>query len=229
MLRRYETYAFLRGAETHERQRLADVLLDAGRYIPEVLGSAVGWNRSSASSELVWEHWFESPTSYQRYMVHPYHADLIDRFVLADSPERVVETVKGAGLFGYRCEGAPPDTSSARLVVLLDLDPEAGDVLHQRLWDGLRDAVSALGADTIGFGANVLANAWFDGVTPLPGPPPRWSHVWEAGLPTAPSTGLDAVLGAVLDRTVVHASRHLSYDVVRSTPQSGAEEGCSLP
>jgi hypothetical protein len=211
VLRRFETYAFLPGTSSEARRRLADVLLGAGRHIPEVLGSAVGWNRAPASTELVWEHWFDSPDAYQRYMVHPYHAELIDRYVLADSPERVVETARGAGLFGdHRDE--PPDTESPwHLVVLLDVDPATDEGAERTLWEALRSAATSRGARHVGVGANSLANAWFDGVTALPGPPPRWSHVWEAGLP---EVALEE-LGTVLEAPPVRASRPLFYEPVR--------------
>jgi hypothetical protein len=212
MLRRWETYAFLPGTAPELRQRLADVLLGAGQYIPEVLGSAVGWNRSAVSSELVWEHRFESPAAYQRYMVHAYHADLIDRYVLADSPERIVETVKGAGLFGYRCDEAVDGEPPWRVVILLQIAPEADDSTEPGLWHALAERAAALGAQGIGFGANSLANAWFDGVTPLPGPPPRWTHVWEAGLP---AEVLSSEFDGVLETPAVRARRQLLYQVVR--------------
>jgi hypothetical protein len=211
VLRRFETYAFLPGVAAERRRRLADVLLEAGRHIPEVLGSAVGWNRSPASSELVWEHHFDSPATYQRYMVHPYHADLIDRYVLADSPERVVETVRGAGLFGYTWHGESAGEQPSRLVALLDVDPGAGEDDLRQLWDGLAEAAAAGGAASISYGANSLATAWFDGVTPLPGPPARWSHVWEAGTARGAVPDTEAALGTA----PVRGQRQLRYDVVR--------------
>lgn len=211
MLRRFETYAVLPEVTTEQRHRLADVLREAGRAIPEVLGSAVGWNRSSASSELVWEHYFESPEAYCRYMVHPYHADLIDRYVLADSPERVVETVRGAGLFGYPCEDTSVGQRPFRHVVLLDLDPHATDAAQAGLWVRLEAAAAACGEVSVSFGGNSLAGAWFDAVTPLPGPPPRWGHVWEVGTAVSAEPDLDAVLSTA----PVRARRLLRYDVVR--------------
>ena len=52
--------------------------------------------------DLVWEHAFASPEAYRRYMVHPYHAGVLDRYLLHDSPERVViDNDLGAGLVGY--------------------------------------------------------------------------------------------------------------------------------
>ena len=37
--------------------------------------------------------------------------------------------------------------------------------------------------------ANTMGPAWFDGVTPITGPP-RWTHLWEQGFPD-----LDALEG----------------------------------
>ena len=46
------------------------------------------------------------PEAYQRYMVHPFHAAVLDRYLLPDSPERVVtDNDLGAGLVGYQCDG----------------------------------------------------------------------------------------------------------------------------
>jgi hypothetical protein len=33
------------------------------------------------------------------------------------------------------------------------------------------------------FAANTMGAAWFDGVTPVMGPP-RWTHLWEQGFPS---------------------------------------------
>jgi stress responsive alpha/beta barrel protein len=207
VIRRFETYAFLPGTSSEAKARLGDVLASSGRFIPEVLHSSVGWNRSEASAELVWEHVFESPESYRRYMVHPYHVDLIDRYVLADSPERVVHTATGAGLFGYHCDDDAMTAGPGRRLVLLDLDPATGTPAAEDLWSRLAQEAAASGALSTGSGANTLANTWFDATTPLPGPPPRWSHVWEAGYATLPADSWDEVLGGAPLRRV----RELRY------------------
>lgn len=184
MIRRFETYAFLPGTPDEARRRVGDVLVQAGRYIPEVLDSAIGWNRSGSPSELVWEQAFESAESYRRYMVHPYHAEMIDRYVLPDSPERVVEPITGAGLFGYHCDepGFRLPAGGARRVVLLRFDEGSGGA-GQATAPAARTtrAAADTGALVSSFGANTMAMAWFDGETPLPVPPPRWTHVWELG------------------------------------------------
>ena len=206
MIRRFETYSFVAGTPDEARLELAEVLFAAGSYIPEVRQSAVGWNSSSSPADLVWEHAYDSPEAYRRYMVHPYHADMIDRYVLPDSPERVVEPMTGAGLFGYHVDEPtfllPP--GSARRVVLLQLSPEAASRAVE-LSGRAGELAEAGGATCSSIGANTMAVCWFDGETPLPVPPPRWTHVWELGFPglralerhlTHGGDGLPGALGA---------------------------------
>ena len=185
MLRRFEIYALGPDATAEAAWRLAEACRHCGRYIPEVLDSAVGTNLSDAPVHLVWEHAYAGPDAYRRYMVHPYHAAVLDKYLLADSPERVVvDDVLGAGLVGYRCdEPAYRMASGVRRVVLLRLgapgtgaERDAADlraVLEATAYDHAEVAVSVMAANT--FGA-----AWFDGETPV-GPAPRWTHIWEQG------------------------------------------------
>jgi len=153
------------------------------RHIPEVLHSAVGRNRSGAPVHLVWEHAFESPEAYRRYMVHPYHATVLDRYILHDSPERVVAGDRlGAGLIGYHC--AQPSfrlDGGVRRLVLLRLAADAGPGAVEELGAGLvRVPDDVPGMRVSVMAANTLGSAWFDGVTPITGPP-RWTHLWEQG------------------------------------------------
>jgi len=211
MIRRFETYAFLPGTSSGSEERLATVLAEAGRYISEVLYCAVGRNLSDAPARLVWEHAFESAQSYQRYMVHPYHVEMIDRYVLADSPERIVEAAKGAGLFGYHCEDISRVSSCpGRRVVLLDIEPAATADAINALVDKLGAEAAAGGAVATGAGPNTLATTWFDGVNPLPIPPPKWSHVWEAGYLSLP----DAETPPSLAISPVRRFRELRYELV---------------
>ena len=183
MLRRYEMYSIDPAAPPAAVRRLADAFRLCGHVIPEVLDSAIGTNLSDAPVRLVWEHAYASPEAYQRYMVHPFHACILDRSLLADSPERIVTSNDlNAGLVGYACDTPVYRLpAGVRRLVLLDLAEDATP-----------DAVAAL-ADTIGRGAaeidglavsvvaaNTMASAWMDGVTPITGRP-QWSHVWEQG------------------------------------------------
>jgi len=183
VLRRFETYAVAADAPADPVRRLEEACRDCGRHIPEVLDSAVGWNLSGAPVHLVWEHAFESPEAYRRYMVHPFHATVLDRYILPDSPERVVaDDTMGAGLVGYRCEEPVfRIDGGVRRLVLLRLDTAAArrDVaqLHEALV-AVPARVPEMAVSVVG--ANTMGPAWFDGVTPITGPP-RWTHVWEQG------------------------------------------------
>jgi hypothetical protein len=183
MLRRYEMYSLHPDAAPAAVQRLTQSFLDCGRFIAEVLDSAVGTNLSDAPVRLVWEHAYESPAAYQRYMVHPFHACILDRGLLADSPERIVTSNDfGAGLVGYECETPVYRLrAGVRRLVLVDLSPDRSPAAPARFADAVEsasDGVEGLAVSVVA--ENSMAAAWFDGVTPIT-PPPRWSHVWEQG------------------------------------------------
>ena len=183
MFRRFELYAVRPGAPPEDVHQLARACRDSGRYIPEVLDSAVGINLSEAPVRVVWEQAYASPEAYQRYMVHPYHAAVIDRHILSDNPERVVaDDTLGAGLVGYAC-GEPRYRMAAgvRRLVLLRVDREATGAAVDAMCAHLEAASAAVPAMTVSVvGANTMGSAWFDGVTPIMGPP-RWTHLWEQG------------------------------------------------
>ena len=183
MLRRFELYAVPPDASPEDVRTLARACRDSGRYIPEVLDSAVGANRSDAPVRVVWEHAYASPEAYRRYMVHPYHAAVIDRHVLSDSPECIVaDDTLGAGLVGYLCdEPRYKMTTGVRRVVLLRVDREASPAELRAMCAHLEAVPEAVPTMTVSVvGANTLGSAWFDGVTPITGPP-RWTHLWEQG------------------------------------------------
>jgi hypothetical protein len=183
MLRRFEMYAFRSDAPNEEKRRLEAACRACSHRIPEVIDSAVHANLSDAPVQLVWEHAYESPAAYRRYMVHPYHAAELDRFILADSPERVVaDDTLGAGLVGYQCDEPVYRTSGGtRRIVLLRVGAEVSSQHEGELRAALEAAPAEAPEMVLSVAApNTLGGAWFDGVTPL-GRPPRWSHLWEQG------------------------------------------------
>lgn len=186
-LRRFEMYSLRDGAPPAAIARLRRALCDSGRFIPEVLHSAVGTNRAGGPLVLVWEHAFASPAAYQRYMVHPYHAAVLDRFLLGDSPERITtDNGLGAGLVGYAApEAVVARASGVRRLLLLALAAGAAQDAHSRLaalaagaTRGRRGLVASFLAE------NTLATRWFDGVTSV-GTTTPWTHVLEQGFATA--------------------------------------------
>jgi hypothetical protein len=191
MLRRFEIYDLAPDADEQAVGELERACRECGRYIPEVLDSAVGRNLSDAAVQLVWEHAYRSPEEYRRYMVHPYHAAVLDRYLLPDSPERVVATdTLGAGLVGYSCPTAAYRMArGVRRLVLLRAAPGLSAEDNDHLVESLELAREKVPSMTVSSaGANTLGGAWFDAVTPV-GPAPRWTHLWEQGFPTLEALG----------------------------------------
>jgi hypothetical protein len=192
VLRRFELYSLARAPTDEAVRALATACRRCGEFIAEVSHARLGWNLSAAPVQLVWEHAFASPEAYQRYMVHPFHAAVLDRYLLPDSPERVVsDNDLGAGLVGYQCEGPVfAMTKGVRRLVLLRVDGRAAAGQVRRLEEALRQAPAAADQMILSVvGANTLGPAWFDGVTAVGGPP-RWTHLWEQGF--VDRDGLDA-------------------------------------
>ena len=150
--------------------------------------STAPWARTSPTRpvQLVWEHAYASPEAYRRYMVHPYHAAVIDRYLLPDAPERIViDGPLGAGLYGYRCDtprtgwsaGCGGSCSCASTPAAVgDRRGAPGRTLEEAPDESPDMVVSIMAANSMG-------SAWFDGVTPVMGPP-RWTHLWEQGFPS---------------------------------------------
>jgi len=180
MLRRFEIYSLDPRAPPDKVAAMHASMRNARRYIPEVLHSAVGYNKSDVGLHFVWEHAYESPESYQRYMVHPFHANIYDRYLLNDCPERIVtDNAYDVGLLGYSCTAPsyflPP--GSARRLVLL------------RLAEGQADSFRAITAEAESrnpqmissvLAENTFATRWLDGVTKIL-ESTTYTHIWEQG------------------------------------------------
>ena len=103
ILRRFEIYSFDGSEEAVEK--FAGAARDCARMIPEVLHSAIGRFTGSTPLNFSWEQAYASPESYCRYMEHPFHANMLDRYLMIDSPECILtDNGLGVGLIGYRCE-----------------------------------------------------------------------------------------------------------------------------
>jgi hypothetical protein len=149
---------------------------DCDRFVPGITRCAVGTNVADGPIELVWETTYASIGAYaSTYMTHPYHAALLDRFLLPDCPERITTTNDfGAGLVGYTVDRARAlGPVALRRLLLLDFpDPGvAGDVVAAVAGadDGWSESIVA---------ENTMATRWFDGETDLGGRP-AWSHLWD--------------------------------------------------
>jgi hypothetical protein len=182
MLRRFEIYSIREGVPPEQVGRMVEAFERCGEHIPELHHSIVGHNLSAQPIHLAWEHSYDSPEAYQRYMIHPYHANVLDRYLLNDSPERIVtDGVLGDGaLVGYQCDTPIYYMDhGVRKVVLLGLDGPQTEV--NGFIEDLRSLPMKEDAVTLSLvEPNTMGVAWFDGVTPIL-PPSQWTHVWEAG------------------------------------------------
>jgi hypothetical protein len=184
VLRRFEIYSLAEAAPPDRVNRLEEACRTCGQFIPAVNHSVVGKNLSDQPIHFVWEHSYDSPEAYQRYMVHPYHANVLDRYLLNDSPERVVtNSPLGDGvLVGYTCE-APVYylKEGVRKVVLFGLNgPDAASERAGFIHALRKLADTEKGVLLSVVEPNTMGVAWFDGVTPIL-PPSRWTHIWELG------------------------------------------------
>jgi len=168
MLRRLETYGFHPDTRPEQIDDLARVLRRTGWFIPEVLDSAVGLNRSSAGVDLVWEHSYESAEAYARYMCQPYHICILDRYLLPEAPECITASRRELmlGLMGYEIEGAPfRRDGGIRRIVALKIAPDADG------FDAFASELEARPGLAVSIVApNVMGLEWF---------PNGWTHLWE--------------------------------------------------
>jgi Stress responsive A/B Barrel Domain len=175
-LRRWEMFSLAPDAPAAARERLRRAMRDCDRFIPGITRCAVGTNTAGGPIELVWETTYESVGAYRTtYMTHPYHAALLDRFLLPDCPERITTANDfGAGLVGYAVDrDRPLGPVAVRRLLLLAFDDD----------DAARRAAAAIEALDDGWSDSILAEntmstRWFDGETDLGGTP-EWTHLWD--------------------------------------------------
>jgi hypothetical protein len=174
MLRRFEAYGLAPGTDPEVREELTRVLRDTGRFIPEVLDSAVGRNRSDTAIDVVWEHAYERPDAYAHYMRHPFHICVLDRFLLPEHPECITASRRDLqlGLFGYEVAGAPFRASAGiRRVLVLRVARDAASQEVGEFIAALGACVDPTGGVLVSVAApNSMGLEWF---------PDGWTHVWE--------------------------------------------------
>jgi hypothetical protein len=170
VLRRFESYAFDEAATAEQIGDLAAALRRCGEFIPEVHDSLVGMNRSEADVALVWEHAYEGPDAYARYMCHPYHICVLDRYLLPESPECITSPRAnlGIGLMGYEIGDAVfrRDADVRRVVAM-----KAAPGIDDREWSAFVATLTTRPQVQVSIVApNTMGLEWF---------PNGWTHVWE--------------------------------------------------
>jgi hypothetical protein len=176
-IRRWEMFTVAPDSPAESRERMWRAMRDCNRFVPGITRCAIGRNVAEGPIEVVWETTYASVGAYATtYMTHPYHAALLDRFLLPDCAERITTTNDfGAGLIGYTLDrDRPLGPVAIRRLLLLDFgdDIEIGSEAGANMEmpdDGWSDSIVA---------ANTMATRWFDGETDLGGKP-GWSHLWD--------------------------------------------------
>jgi hypothetical protein len=176
-LRRWEMFSVDRAADPAAVAAMRRAMQECDRHIAGISRCAVGVNVSGPPIDVVWETTYASVAAYGAYMIHPYHAAVLDRFLLPDCPERVTtHNALGAGLIGYATDRPEPSEPVARRRLLLLAFGDRSD-------DAARacDDVAAAGAagmlESV-LAENTMSTRWFDGETDMGGTP-AWSHIWD--------------------------------------------------
>jgi hypothetical protein len=176
-LRRWEMFSIDPAAPPAAVDAMRQAMQECDHHIPGITRCAVGTNTAGPPVEVVWGTTYASAAAYRAYMVHPYHATVLDRFLLPDCPERITtNNTFGAGLIGYATDRSEPAEPVAwRRLLLLDFGDD-GDASARAVAD-----VAAAGSDRLlesVLAENTLSTRWFDGETDMGGRP-AWTHIWD--------------------------------------------------
>lgn len=162
MIRRYYILPLRPGVPDAKVRQLTDVLRAADQYIPGLKDSSAGVDFDSKT--VLWENTFVDEASYSGpYMVHPYHIDAIDGYVMADSPECITNDIYTARY--TTTDATQTQRSGIRRVLFLNVSSDA-DVA----------ALAALAAQPAGIAASAFGG---DDVGWVSAKGRAWSHVWE--------------------------------------------------
>ncbi|MCH2170514.1 Dabb family protein [Myxococcota bacterium] len=173
MQRRFEMYRLRDDVDPKIVHKLERILRGCGRFIPEVLDSATGRSLGEADVTLVWENAYESAESYSRYMRHPYHICILDRYLLPESPQCILAGGEpGVGLMGYEIDTPLyRRTRGIRRVVALRVSANSEPDQLTELEQALTEASSRFEELELSIVArNSMGQEWFPGV---------FTHIWE--------------------------------------------------
>lgn len=91
MIRRLYMVRMLPDIPPARIESMVEALCAAPEHIPGFVYSRVNPEESRNSFHFVWDHAFVDAKGVDTYMVHPYHANIIDEFLYNESPGAVVE------------------------------------------------------------------------------------------------------------------------------------------
>jgi Stress responsive A/B Barrel Domain len=176
-LRRWEMFSLDPTAPRTAVDAMRRAMQECDAHIAGITRNAVGTNTAGPPIDVVWGTTYASVAAYRHYMTHPYHASVLDRFLLPDCPERITtHNALGAGLIGYATDRPEPAAPVAvRRLLLLDFDARADAAVRAS------DDVEAAGAGDLlesVLAENTMSTRWFDGETDMGGRP-AWTHLWD--------------------------------------------------
>jgi Stress responsive A/B Barrel Domain len=90
MLRRLYLISIRSDASPERVGELVRVLEEAPAFIPSMRWSRVSSEISRNPYDLVWDNSFEDEAGFQDYLLHPYHANVIDHYMYLESPAAII-------------------------------------------------------------------------------------------------------------------------------------------
>jgi hypothetical protein len=173
-IRRFEVYKIWLDTPPQTLDRFERAFSVISKYIPQVHESFLGKNLLDTEPTHVWEHTFESWNDLlEIYMLHPYHACVLDRYLGPESPECISEVTTKGALVYYETEGWKPLLNRGlKRLVLLRVSSQA----EQQFTKALVEEAQRLQAQVRGMTVSSLAR---DLSGTIWGWVSWWTHVWE--------------------------------------------------
>lgn len=172
MIRRFELFKVRDGASSETLERFERTFRAVGDFIPVVFESDMGRNRLSDTPTHVWEHSLVSHEEYDRlYMNHPYHACVLDRFLLPGNPERITQRSHRGGMFIYETDDWDPSRNHGLKRLVIFRTHEQVESERLAAFESDLRATPAPGMRLSSLGRNQVPLPTWRG--------PSWTHVWE--------------------------------------------------
>ncbi|HXC40085.1 MAG TPA: NIPSNAP family protein [Burkholderiales bacterium] len=173
MIRRFYSFPLKSDLSEHHERAFLRALSDTCLFIPGTENTSAARDLSASSPTVVWENTYADLESGQSvYMRHPYHAMVLDRFAMRDSPECVASS--DTSTCGYELPGRIPLlTRGIRRVVLLRV-PEESNLT----------GLAQLAANPPGPEISVFADETWSKYSPRKRDinwRKPWTHIWEQG------------------------------------------------
>ena len=162
MIRRFYIMPLRYGVDDAKVEEFRKVFDDTDRFLPGLVDSAAGLDYDSDT--VIWENNFVDEAAYTGpYMLHAYHAQMLDNYLMADSPECITHDIYATR---YTFDTPPPRIESGirRIVLMKVAEGSDTSAIADMVAKGDGMAASTIGEDNVG---------WVS----FKGRP--WTHIWE--------------------------------------------------